>query len=104
MACNYALALIELRDKTVAVVLNEVFPMLAFAVPPTDGQARLDFADCPDLAVEFERLGSYTRLTAEYLNQPLTSEMCGELAVHELKHVRYFRPPRVGDVVFNHWD
>jgi hypothetical protein len=104
MACNYALALIGLHEETVAVLLNGVLPLLAFAVPPADGQIRLHFIDRLELAAEFERLGGYTVLSATNLNQPLLREMCRELAPHEQKRVKYFRPQRVGDVVFNHWD
>jgi hypothetical protein len=104
IACNYALAQFRLRDAEVAAVLNGVHPFLAFAAPPTDGQVRLDFADCPELAAEFDRIGGYALLAFAEVSKPLTQKMCDELAHHEQKRVRYFRPPRVGDVIFNHWD
>jgi hypothetical protein len=104
MACNYALALIGFRDTTVAVALNGVFPLLAFAAPPADWQDALDFTDCPELAAQFEQFGAYTLLLAEDLRRPLTREMWRDLAPHEQQRVRYFRPRQVGNVVFNHWD
>jgi hypothetical protein len=104
MACNYALALFSFRDDAIAVVLNGVFPLLVFATPPKEGQLNLDFADCPVLAAEFEQVGVFLIVPAAELSRLLTQEMCQELAPHEQKAVQYFRPRRVGDVIYNHWD
>jgi hypothetical protein len=104
MACNYALAVFDFSDTSVAVLLNEVFPLLAFAVPPAEGQVLLEFVDFPKLAAEFERWGNYTILQAVELLEPLTREMYQELAPMEQKTIRYFRPQRVGDVIYNCWD
>ncbi len=103
MACNYALAVLASGDATLAVALNGVFPLLAFATPPSGGQITLDFADCPALRAAFEQFG-YTVLPAAELDRPLTREMWQGLAEHEQKQVRYFRPGRVGDVIYNYWD
>jgi hypothetical protein len=103
MACNHALAVLASHDSTIAVALNGVFPLLSFATPPRDGQLGLDFADCPVLGAAFEQLG-YTVLPAAELALPLTREMWQGLAPHEQKYVRYFRPRRVGDVIYNYWE
>ncbi len=67
------------------------------------GQVVLDFADCPELGIAFEQFG-YKVLPAVELARPLTHEMWQGLAPHERKDVRYFRPERVGDVIYNYWD
>ena len=103
IACNYALAVFTRRKETIAAVLNGVFPLLAFVIPPTDGQLELDFIDCPGLGTAFEQLGYKVQLAVE-LRRPLTQEMWQGLAPHEQKDVRYFRPRRVGDVIYNYWD
>jgi hypothetical protein len=103
MACNYAWAVLASSDAGLAVVLNGVFPLLAFVSPPAAGQIALDFTDCAALGAAFETLG-YTVLSAAELGRPLTREMWQGLAPHEQKRVRYFRPRRVGDVIYNHWD
>lgn len=95
--CSYGIADIERRDEVVTVMVNGVFPLLGFVT--TEGK-RLGL----ELAVSFERLGGYTLLSAEQLDQPLTPEMCQALAEHELKRVKYFRPRCVRDVIFNEWD
>ena len=103
IACNYALAVFTRHKETIAVVLNGVFPFLAFVIPPAEGQIELDFADCPELGTAFEQLG-YKVLPAVELARPLAREMWQGLAPHEQKDVRYFRPRRVGDVIYNYWD
>ena len=103
IACNYALTVFTRREETIAAALNGVFPLLAFMIPPAKGQLELDFADCPELGTAFERLG-YKVLSAVELARPLTREMWQGLAPHEQKDVRYFRPRRVGDVIYNYWD
>lgn len=70
---------------------------------PADGQVDLDFVDCPELGAAFERLG-YTVMPAAELARPLTQESLQGLASHELNQVRYFRPRRVGGVIYNLWD
>ncbi len=88
---------------TIAAALNGVFPLLAFVIPPEERQFKLEFADCPELGATFEQLG-YKVLPAVELARPLTREMWQGLGPHEQKDVLYFRPRRVGDVIYNYWD
>ena len=103
IACNYALALFARRGETIGAALDGVFPLLAFVIPPAEGQLDLDFADCPELGAAFVRLG-YTVLPSAELTRPLTREMWQGLAHHEQKAVRYFGLRRVGDAIYNYWD
>lgn len=103
VACNYGLAVFEFRQSAIAALVNGVFPFLAFAAPPAEGQIKFEYTDCPVLGAAFTRLG-YTVLSAAELARPLLTEMWQELAPHEQKRVKYFRPRRVGDVIFNYWD
>jgi hypothetical protein len=102
--CNYAMACLGFSDSTVAVLLNAAHPLVAFAKVPADGQVTFEYVDCPKLAVAFREQGEYTVASSEELNQPLLSDMCGDHTPTELRRVRYFRPARVGDVIFNFWD
>jgi hypothetical protein len=86
------------------VLLNAAHPLVAFAKVPADGQGTFEYVDCLKLAVAFREQGEYTVASSEELNQPLLSDMCGDLTPTELRRVRYFRPARVGDVIFNFWD
>jgi len=102
--CNFAIAYFEFSDAIVAALLNVVHPVIAFAKCPVDGQVTFDYVDCPKLAEEFRCLGAYSIAGCAELNQPLVRELCEDLAPDEVKRVRYFRPMRVGDVIFNFWD
>jgi hypothetical protein len=101
---NYAMARIQFSDNVVVVLVNSIRPIIAFAKCPAEGQITFEYIDCPKLADAFLAVGEYAIATSEELNRPLLREMCKNLASAELKRVRYFRPKRVGDVVFNYWD
>ena len=102
--CNFAIARFDFSDSNVAVLLNVIHPILAFAKYPAYGETVFEFADCPKLAQLFRSFDSYNVSTSAELNQPLVREMWENLAPQEQKSVRYFRPARVGDLVFNFWD
>jgi hypothetical protein len=101
---NYAIARVEFSDTVVAVLVNKVRPIIAFAKCPRDWQITFEYIDCPTLANAFLEIGEYTIPTSEELNRPLLRDMCKNLAPAEQQCVRYFRPARVGDVIFNYWD
>jgi hypothetical protein len=101
---NFTIARFDFSNSTVAVLLNVIHPIVGFANWPTESQILFEYIDHQRLAEVFGTLGNYTVATCKELNQPLLREMCRELTPTELKQVRYFRPERVGDVVFNYWD
>jgi hypothetical protein len=102
--CNYAMARFEFSDCVVAVLLNLIHPIVAFAKYPVEGQIIFEYIDHASLAQAFRTFGEYAVATGEELSRPLVREMCKELSPTELKRVGYFRPARVGDVIFNYWD
>lgn len=101
---NYAIARFEFSDGVVAVFVNSVRPIIAFAKDPAEGQIGFEYIDCPILAEAFLASGEYTIATSDELNTPLLREMWKNLAPAEQKRVQYFRPRTVGDVLFNYWD
>jgi hypothetical protein len=104
IGCNYALARFVFSDSAVVALLNEVYPVLAFANCPLEWEVLFAYVDSPNLAEVFATYGQYTVVSSEELNCALTLDMCKDLSPSELKRVRYFRPQRVGDVIFNYWD
>jgi hypothetical protein len=102
--CNFAVAYFEVSDTVVALLLNVVYPVIAFANCPVEGQIIFEYVDCQKLAEEFRSLGEYTIATCSELNQPLVRELWKDLSPVEAKRIRYFRPARIGDVIFNYWD
>jgi hypothetical protein len=101
---NFAAALIHLPFAHVTALINCHFPFLAFADPTQDGETVLTFRDCPKLADAISRLGSYTVLTCDQLTQALTEECWRNLAAVEKDQIRYWKPARIGDVIYNFWD
>ena len=102
--CNYAVAHFEFDDCAIDLLLNLIHPILAFAKRPLEGQIIFEFVDCPKLAEAFSATGIFTIASREELNRPLLQEMWKDLTLAEQKSVRYFRPKRVGDLIFNYWD
>lgn len=49
-ACNYAIARFEFSDSVVAVLLNWIYPIVAFTSLPAEGQLTFEYIDRPDLA------------------------------------------------------
>ncbi len=87
-----------------AVLLNAHHPVVAFADPPGDGEVRLRFRDCAELAEVFGSFGVYQVVPAAELEQPPTPDALRELSDIEREQVAYWEPRRLGDVAFNWWD
>jgi hypothetical protein len=62
------------------------------------------FIDAPALAEVFQGFGTYEVCSSAELGVPLKPEACTQLGEAELEQVQYWRPHRVGDLVFNFWD
>lgn len=104
---NFVMAVVELADGPVAVFLNRHFPVIGFAVPPGAGDVSplpLRFVDCKLLAQEFRATGGYEVLSREELERSLDPNHLQQLLPAEIEQAKYWRPQRVGDVVFNFWD
>lgn len=101
---NHYRALVELAGppgRRVWILLNAMDPVLAFARP--GGDLRYAFTDEPGLAGVFH--GPCEPVPAAELAAPLDLEAAApRLAEVERAQARYWRPERVGDLVFNHWD
>lgn len=101
---NFATAVLELPEGAVVVLLNAHFPIIGFARPPREGQVLFHFMDMPGLADLFRSLGVYEVVTAPDLERPIVEEDLSRLGPAEMEQVRYWRPARVGDLLFNDWD
>lgn len=102
---NFHEALMTLRHgtETVRVLCNAHHPIVAFTRPAANGAAvRLEFLDCPELAdVMREEFALMSRAEA---CAGVSDELVAQLGDAELQQMRYWKPQRVGDVVFNYWD
>jgi hypothetical protein len=43
-------------------------------------------------------------LSVTTLNSPVTDRVTTQLATAEIEQLDYWKPSRIGDVIFNYWD
>ncbi len=99
------MAIVELSGGPIAVLLNSHFPVVGFAVPPRKGDTGpLEFLDCDGIADIFRGSGEYEVLGRTELERTVSPKDLEQLAPGEIKQAGYWRPARVGDVIFNFWD
>ena len=103
---SYYVATLPTKTDHVSVLCNGVHPYVAF-VPPGSfggGNSELTFVDPTHLAAAFSALTDFAPLEAGWLSADLTPELLIDLAKAETEQVHYWKPRRVGDVIFNNWD
>jgi hypothetical protein len=101
---NFVSLVLELPEGRVAVLLNAHYPVVGFAEPPGENERRLRFVDIPRLAEVFGNLGGYRVLEASDLEGSATDVDGSRLGPAELEQIRYWKPTRIGDLIFNYWD
>jgi hypothetical protein len=102
---NFHEALVTLRGRpeAIRVLCNAHYPIVTFAAPAThESDARLEFMDCPELADAFR--AEFAIMTSHEACSGVADELVAQLGEDELHEMRYWRPQRIGDVVFNYWD
>jgi hypothetical protein len=93
-----------LPDKTFEVLAHLHFPIVACAEHPFEPGANLNFVDVPAVLEYFVATGAYQVVTAGEREKPIRQDDLVPLGPSELDQVRYWKPERIGDVVFNFWD
>jgi hypothetical protein len=103
---SYYAATLRTSTDHVSVLSNSVYPYLAFVPPGSFGMgfADLTFIAPVSLAAGFAALTEFQPLDADWLNTELCSGSLTGLAEGELGQVKYWKPERVGDLIFNRWD
>jgi hypothetical protein len=100
---------VSIFNKHFHILLNAHYPVISFASLVTPGE--IDFIDEPQLYIEFSPF--YTVLRKEELNESIiinsdsktyTIQIDNEMNSAELKQIAYWKPERIGFVIFNHWD
>ena len=87
----------------IRVLCNAHYPIVAFATPAErDGDVRLEFIDCPEIADAMR--SEFTVVSKAEACAGVADELVGHLSDDELHQMQYWKPQRIGDVVFNYWD
>ncbi|MFN7249920.1 MAG: hypothetical protein ACK4M9_03925 [Anaerobacillus sp.] len=108
-AQNYYQTDITILGDNIFILLNGKYPFIAFASSVLPGD--ITFIDHHQLSFGFKH--HYRILSANELNEALrirqekgkiVIDKENELNAAELVNIKYWKPKRVGDIVFNHWD
>ncbi len=83
-------------------MLNATYPLVGFAIENKKGE--IDFVHEPSLSSGFSKFGRYSVLSEQVLVQRITDESVEDLSEAEIDQMSYWKPTRVGEVIFNHWD
>ena len=102
--CSFADALLQVEDDRVVVLLNCFHPLIAFASETTAGYPPEFRNNHADLAQAFSVYPNFTVLSVATLTESPTAGMMSNLAPAEMEQFNYWKPPRIGDVIFNYWD
>ena len=100
---NYYSVRVEIGETAIRLLLNAATRLVAAS--RDDGVARIGPLEFVDLeAPESFRSAGFVVPTAEDLLKPLVSADLLHLSPAERRSIEYFRPDRVGDIVFNWFD
>jgi len=101
---NFHKAYFKLPAKSVCLVMNKHYPLLAFAT--TVEALKIKFIDYPEATEAVPE--EYTVLTAEALEAKVPENLAelpgNQISKGEIRQINYWKPETVGQIVFNFWD
>lgn len=101
---NFYKAVFHFQAGDICLVLNKHYPLLAFA--KTADSVKIEFIDYPDGKALIS--DDYTVLSKNELDAPVPKNSdelrSGGLNKGEVKQIKYWKPERMGEIVFNFWD
>ncbi|MGG2027450.1 hypothetical protein AB1282_17270 [Gottfriedia sp. S16(2024)] len=100
VATNFFAMEVNVSNKHSYILLNAHYPFSAFASAVNFGE--INFIDVPQIKEELSPY--YKVLCTKELNEPLLFNSSNELNRAELNQIAYWKPERIGEVLFNHWD
>ena len=101
---NFHYARIDRGSVSTGVLCNAHFRILACCVPFETNVCDREFVDDADLTAAMSAYSDYVLLPADSFDKPLEEADLHNLSQAEIAQIRYWRPARVGDAVFNWWD
>jgi hypothetical protein len=90
------------RSEPVRLLCHRVHPWIAFARLPNGSS--LEIAFVPPPAGITQPLEPFLLVPLSLLERPVEPSAIAQLAPAELEQVAYWRPARLGDVIFQYWD
>jgi hypothetical protein len=102
IARNYHRVILRLRDDAIAVLCNAHVPWIAFAEASDD--VALRFREATALASRIKDALPCEVVSLSSLEALPDAELLANLGAVEREQIRYWRPQRLGDIIFNFWD
>jgi hypothetical protein len=99
---NYHRAILRMIHGPIAVLCNAHFPIIAFAEASDDLPLR--FVEAEALASRIEEVMPCEIASRPSLEAHPDAESLANLRAAERDQIRYWRPPRLGEIIFNFWD
>ncbi|MEI4771430.1 hypothetical protein WAX74_17525 [Psychrobacillus sp. FJAT-51614] len=107
-ATNFFNVEAKIFNKNLHILLNVHYPFMAFAFNVEYG--KITFFDEPELVKQFSPF--YNVLDTRELNAPVIIGLDSKKSIvqndnfnsDELEQIAYWKPERVGDIIFNYWD
>lgn len=109
VATNFFDVEAKIFNKHLHILLNVHYPFMAFAFDVEYG--KITFIDEPELFKQFSPF--YNVLNTKELNAPVLLRLGSkksivqndnELNSDELEQIAYWKPERIGEIIFNYWD
>ena len=100
---NFHIAVLPTPKYTRSILCNGVHPVIAFVRDRCESSPP-DFIDAPNLRRVYEQTGQFRVLKQSDLNSYPHANMLAELGKAEIAQIHFWKPQRIGDIVFNHWD
>ena len=99
---NYHRAFLRMRHGAIAVLCNAHFPIIAFAEASDDLPLR--FIEAEALAPRIEEVMPCEIASRSSLEAHPDAEAVANLNAVEREQIRYWKPRRLGEIIFNFWD
>ncbi|MUG67987.1 hypothetical protein GNP94_18530 [Paenibacillus campinasensis] len=108
---NYYVGELRGDEQFVYVLMNKHYPFVAMATKYEDGNVEFIADNRFNGVAHRERFWNHTTSFNQYvllrfnvLEALLTDDVTKELDKDELKQIDYWKPVKIKDIVFNHWD
>lgn len=91
--------------KKCRILCSACYPVIAFATPSSRRDVcEVSFVDNSVIAAAFREKLDCALLRAEDASRGINQDIVKLLDEAEKNDVRYWKPRRIGDLIFNHWD
>jgi len=91
------------RELVSVLICNTRYPFVA-AVEHLSGTCRLEFRVIPETIAGLAEQSGFRVLSKSVLELPPDDQAISALAAAEVEQIQYWRPKRIGDIIYNFWD